>query len=248
MSKPLRELLVRRVLPPVVLQLYRGAGASWRYVTHNEALLEATVFGARPVIGAFLHARTFQLLRYFSRPERGRWALMCSQSRDGDAIAYVEQRLGFRVIRGSSGRGGARALVGMIKALRDSPGLCAGLSIDGSRGPRGIAQSGGLVLAQKTGGVVLPIAASTRQAWVYSRSWDRLAVPRPFAEIHVDVAEPIAVPPDTDAVQLEQLRLRLEQSVLALHAALDRRTGFADSEPLRAPDPVSVAHAVEAKP
>jgi hypothetical protein len=246
MSKPLREVLVRRVLPPLALQLYRGAGASWRYVTHNEALLNATVFGGRPVVGAFLHARTFQLLRYFSRPGRGRWALMCSQSRDGDAIAYVEQGLGFQVVRGSSGRGGARALVGMIKALRDTPGLSGGLSIDGSRGPRGIAQAGGLVLAQKTGGVVLPIAASTRQAWVYRRSWDRLAVPRPFAEIHVDVAEPIAVPAGADAAELERLRLTLENSVLALHAALDRHTGFSDTEPLRAPDPV--AQPLEASP
>ena len=245
MRRPLRELLVRRVLPPVVLQLYRGAGASWRYVSHHEDILRNAVFGGRPVVGAFLHARTFQLLRYFSQPERGRWALMCSQSRDGDAIAYVEQRLGFQVVRGSSGRGGARALVGLIKMLRDSGGLCAGLSIDGSRGPRGIAQPGGLVLAQKTGGVVLPIAASTRQCWVYSRSWDRLAVPKPFAEIHVDVAEPIAVPAGTDAAGIERLRLQLEQSVLALHAALDRHTGFADTEPLRAPAPASATETVE---
>lgn len=237
MHKPVRELLVRRVLPPVVLQLYRGVGASWRYVTHHEDILKGAVLGDRPVVGAFLHARTFQLLRYFSRPGRGRWVLMCSQSRDGDAIAYVEQRLGFQVVRGSSGRGGARALVSLIKLLRDAPGQCAGLSIDGSRGPRGIAQAGGLVLAQKSGGVVLPIAASTRQCWVYGRSWDRLAVPRPFAEIHVDVAEPIAVPADADAAEIERLRLQLEQTVLALHANLDRHTGFADTEPLRAPDP-----------
>ena len=246
MRRSLRELLVRRVLPPLALQLYRGAGSSWRYVTHHEDILRQAVFGGRPVVGAFLHARTFQLLRYFSRPERGRWALMCSQSRDGDAIAYIEQRLGFQVVRGSSGRGGARALVSLIKLLRDSAGLCAGLSIDGSRGPRGIAQPGGLVLAQKTGGVVLPIAASTRHCWVYSRSWDRLAVPRPFAEIHVDVAEPIEVPAGADAAEIERLRQRLEQSVLTLHAALDRHTGFVDTEPLRAPDPPAGAETVEA--
>jgi hypothetical protein len=237
MRKPLRELLVRRVLPPAFLQLYRGVGATWRYVSHNEDILRSAVFGDRPVVGAFLHARTFQLLRYFSRPECGRWALMCSQSRDGDAIAYVEQRLGFQVVRGSSGRGGARALVSLIKLLRDSQGMCAGLSIDGSRGPRGIAQAGGLVLAQKTGGVVLPIAASTRHCWVYGRSWDRLTVPRPFAEIHVDVAEPIPVPASADEAEIERLRLQLERTVLALHTELDRRTGFSDTEPLRAPDP-----------
>jgi lysophospholipid acyltransferase (LPLAT)-like uncharacterized protein len=234
MGKPVRNLLVGRLLPPLVLRLYRTVGRSWRFVTHNEAVLEAALRSGRPVVGAFLHARTFQLLYYFSRPERGRWVLMCSQSRDGDAMAYVEQRLGFRVVRGSSGRGGARALVTLIKAQREQPGLSAGLSIDGSRGPRGVAQPGGLMLAQKTGGLVLPIAASTRDCWIYERSWDRIVVPRPFATIHVDVGEPIEVPPGIDDAAMEALRLRLEQSVLSLHTALDRRTGFTDSEPLQA--------------
>jgi hypothetical protein len=232
--RSMRELLVRRVLPPLVLRLYQGVGASWRYVAHNESILDAALASGRPLVGAFLHARTFTLLRYFSRPGRGKWILMCSQSRDGDAMAYVEQKLGFQVVRGSSGRGGARALVSLIKMQRTDAGLSAGLAIDGSRGPRGIAQPGGLMLAQKTGGLVLPIAASTASCWVYARSWDRLVVPKPFAEIHVDVGEPISVPADADAATMERLRLQLEQSVLAVHAALDRRTGFRDTEPLRA--------------
>jgi hypothetical protein len=233
MAKPLRDLLIRRLLPPLVLQLYRGVGSTWRYVTHNEARLQAVLGSGRPMVGAFLHARTFQLLRYFSRPGRGRWVLMCSQSRDGDAMAYIEQRLGFRVVRGSSGRGGARALVALIKAQREESGLAAGLAIDGSRGPRGVAQPGGLMLAQKTGGLVLPVAASTRHGRVYARSWDRMVVPLPFAEIHVDFGEPIEVPAAADAAELEALRLRLEKSVLAVHTALDQRTGFVDSEPLQ---------------
>ncbi len=230
----LREVIVRRLLPPVMLRVYRSTGRSWRYITHHPERFAVARATQRPLVGAFLHARTFQLLYYFSRPEQGAWVLMCSKSRDGDAMAYVEQRLGFQVVRGSSGQGGARALVSLIKLQRNQPELAAGLSIDGSRGPRGIAQAGGLMLAQKTGGLVVPIAASTRHGWVYTRSWDRIVVPRPFAEIHVDYGEPISVPADASEAQLEQLRLQLEQSVLELHAELDKKTGFADSEPLRA--------------
>jgi lysophospholipid acyltransferase (LPLAT)-like uncharacterized protein len=230
----MREVIVRRLLPPVMLRLYRSVGGSWRYVTHHPERFATARATHRPLVGAFLHARTFQLLYYFSRPDRGDWVLMCSKSRDGDAMAYIEQRLGFQVVRGSSGQGGARALVSLIKLQRSQPDLAVGLSIDGSRGPRGIAQPGGLMLAQKTGGLVVPIAASTVHSWVYRRSWDRIVVPRPFAEIHVDYGEPISVPADASETQLEQLRLQLEQSVLALHAVLDKQTGFADSEPLRA--------------
>jgi lysophospholipid acyltransferase (LPLAT)-like uncharacterized protein len=230
----IREYAMRRLLPPVMLQLYRAVGATWRYQAHNEQRLRECVSGGNAVVGAFLHARTFPLLYFFSRPGRGRWVLMCSQSRDGDAIAYVEHRLGFELVRGSSGRGGARALVALIKKQRNDPALSAGLAIDGSRGPRGVAQVGALALAQKTGGMVLPIAASTRQSWVYRRSWDRLVLPRPFATIHVNIGEPIRVPREADAAALETLRLQLELAVLTLNGETDTLAGFRDSKPLRA--------------
>ena len=100
-----------------------GTRGSWRYVTENEAGSTRCCSGSRPIVGAFLHARTFQLLHYFSQPEHGRWMLMCSPSRDGELMSRLEKGLGFRVVRGSSGSGGARALVQMIKAQREDPRL-----------------------------------------------------------------------------------------------------------------------------
>lgn len=161
---------------------------------------------------------------------------MCSQSRDGEAMARIEEGLGFRVARGSSGKGGARALVEMIKAQRQDPGLNSCLAIDGSRGPRGIAQLGTITLAQKTGSLLLPVAASTREPWRWERSWDRTIIPKPGAHIHVRMAEPIAVPASLDELALEDLRRRLESTLLALHHAADRASGYRDPEPLqRAP-------------
>jgi lysophospholipid acyltransferase (LPLAT)-like uncharacterized protein len=232
-GKPIRGFLLRHVFPPIALWIYRRWGGSWRYVTENEQVLTDLLRGPRPLVGAFLHGRTFQLLYYFSRPERGRWILMCSQSRDGDFMAQVEQGLGFRVARGSSGKGGARALVQMIKGQREDPGLSSCLAVDGSRGPRGIAQFGTLTLTQKTGGVLLPVAASTADAWICGRCWDRNVMPKPNAKIRILIGEPIEVPPGLDAVALEGKRVLLEQRLLAMHTELDARTGFSDSQPLR---------------
>jgi lysophospholipid acyltransferase (LPLAT)-like uncharacterized protein len=232
--KPIRAFLLRRVFPPIALWIYRRWGGSWRYVTENEQVLTDLLQGPRSLVGAFLHGRTFQLLYYFSRPERGRWILMCSQSRDGDFMSQVEQGLGFRVARGSSGKGGARALVQMIKGQRDDPGLSSCLAIDGSRGPRGVAQFGTLTLTQKTGGVLLPVAASTAEAWICGRCWDRNVMPKPNARIRILIGEPIEVPPGLDAAALEVKRALLEQRLLAMHTELDARTGFKDSHPLRA--------------
>lgn len=240
--KPVRRLLFRTVLPPLVTWMYRKLGDTWHYETENKERLIALLHGPRPVVGAFLHGRTFQLLHYFSQPEHGRWMLMCSQSRDGDLMSRVEMGLGFRVVRGSSGRGGARALVQMIKAQREDPGLSSCLAIDGSRGPRGVAQLGTITLTQKTGGVLLPVAASTADGRVCHKCWDRMVIPKRHAKIRILIGEPIEVAPKLDAADEERIRLLLEERLLSMHAALDARTGFRDSQPLKLPAaaPVSI--------
>ena len=231
--------MLTRVLPPVAIWGYRTVGNSWRYTAPNAHILTELNRAGQPVVGAFLHQRTIQLLHYFSSPERGRWILMCSQSRDGELMTKIEEGLGFRVARGSSGKGGARALVEMIKAQREDRGLHSCLAIDGSRGPRGVAQLGVITLAQKTGSLVLPVAASTNDCWVWQKSWDRAVVPKWGADIHVDLGEPFAVPPKLDAEALEALRLKMETGLLAQHRALDARTGFRDSQPMQATPPSS---------
>lgn len=232
--KPIRRWLFTTILPPIAVALYRLLAGSWRYVEVRKHVMDQALAGERPLVGAFLHARTFQLLHYNSRPGHGRWVLMCSQSRDGELMSRVEERLGYRVVRGSSGGGGARALVGMIQTVKREPGWSSCLAVDGSRGPRGVAQAGIVTLAQKTGGLLLPVAASARRSFVYRWSWDRTVIPLPFARVHVVFGTPIEVPSELDAAGLEAVRSTLEQALLALHEEADRLSGFRDEAPLRA--------------
>lgn len=234
-NRPVRKFIVRWLGPPLARCVYRTLGTSWHYVTENEQGLTDLLKGDRPVVGAFLHARTFQLLHYFSRPARGRWMLMCSKSSDGDVMTSVEEGLGYRVARGSSGSGGARALAEMIRAQREDPRLNSCLAVDGSRGPRGIAQLGILTLARKTNGVLLPVAASTNSCWVNQRSWDRTVIPKLGAEIRILIGEPLNVPRNVSEIEAEELRVILQQRLIAMHIDLDARVGFKDSQPLQAP-------------
>jgi lysophospholipid acyltransferase (LPLAT)-like uncharacterized protein len=238
--KPVREFVMRRILPPVARVLYSSMAATWAYTTENEHVLTGLLGSTRPVIGAFLHSRTFQLLPYFSRPNRGRWMLMCSRSRDGDLMASVETGLGYRVARGSSGSGGARALAEMIKAQREDRQLNSCLAVDGSRGPRGVAQLGILTLARKSAGPLLPVAASTAHCRVLN-SWDRTVIPKLGARIHILIGEPMEVPARMDAFQAETLRLELQRRLIAMHHDLDSRIGFADTQPLQIGDVPGVA-------
>jgi lysophospholipid acyltransferase (LPLAT)-like uncharacterized protein len=243
-KRPIRKFIVRWVGPPLARRVYRSLGASWRYVTENESTLTELLQGDRPIVGAFLHARTFQLLDYFSHPERGRWMLMCSRSSDGDIMTSVEESLGYRVARGSSGSGGARALAEMIRAQREDTKLNSCLAVDGSRGPRGIAQLGILTLARKTNGVLLPVAASTSRCWVNRKSWDRTVIPKFRAQIHVLIGQPMLVPRQLDEAQAESLRAELQERLIAMHVDLDSRVGFRDDQPLQLGAPLfEPAHA-----
>ncbi|MBS0421170.1 MAG: lysophospholipid acyltransferase family protein [Proteobacteria bacterium] len=233
-KKPVKQFVVRHILPPIARGVYGGMARTWHYTTENEPILTDLLKGDKPIVGAFLHARTFQLLYYFSRPHRGRWMLMCSKSSDGDLMTKVERGLGYRVARGSSGSGGARALAEMIKAQREDRHLNSCLAVDGSRGPRGIAQLGILTLARKSSGVLLPVAASASKSWILG-SWDRTVIPKPGAQIRILIGEPIELPPKMDEQQAESARLELQRRLIAMHIELDARTGFSDSAPLQAP-------------
>lgn len=232
---PLRRFLMRRVVPALALALIRGLDLTWRYRETGREHLERALASGRSVSGAFLHGRIFPLLAFMARTQNGRWISMCSKSLDGDAMARIEERLGYEVVRGSSGRDGLEAIVDMIRRVRERPGVGACLAVDGSRGPRGRVQGGIVSLAQRTGGQILPVTASARPAAILKRAWDRTLLPLPFARVEVVYGEPLPVPPRLRAPELARLRAELEERLVALQAEADRRAGFGDSEPVRAP-------------
>jgi hypothetical protein len=231
----LRRFLMRRVVPWPTVTLIRLLDWSWRYRQSGREHLEAGLAAGRPLVGAFLHGRSLALLRFMSRPHNGRWLSMCSKSLDGDAMARVEEALGYEVVRGSSGRDGLQAIVDMIRRVRADPGLGSCLAVDGSRGPRGRVQGGILSLAQRTGGLILPVTLSARPAIVFRKAWDRTLLPLPFARVDVVFGELLEVPAKARGPELERLRLTLEGCLVALQAEADRLSGRRDPEPVVAP-------------
>lgn len=224
---------MRWVVPPLALGLIRLLDWSWRYQEFHRERLESCLSSSRPLVAGFLHGRTFALLRSMSRPRNGRWLSMCSKSLDGDAMARIEERLGFEVVRGSSGTDGLQAIVDLIKRVRRDPGLGSCLAVDGSRGPRGRVQGGIISLAQRTGGVLLPITASAKPAYIFSRAWDRTLLPLPFARVTIVYGEAMEVPERLTSVQFAALVTELETRMLALQAEADGYSGQGDPLPVR---------------
>ena len=229
-----KRWLVRYFAPEaayVVLTLLR---ASWRVRETGREHFDRVVASGRGPVVAFLHGRAMMLLNTVRGRRRGQWLSMCSKSLDGDGMARLEERLGFGVIRGSSGRDGLQAIVDMIRIMRDQPGVGACLAVDGSRGPRGVVQGGIVSLAQRTGGVIVPVTIGARPAWIFRKSWDRTLLALPFARVEVVFGEPIEVPAKLRAVEFTRLCTGLEERFVALQAQSDRQSGFGDSEPVRA--------------
>ncbi|MEM6704094.1 MAG: lysophospholipid acyltransferase family protein [Acidobacteriota bacterium] len=223
-----KRVLMRHVVPFVALNLLRLLDLTWRYRLLHRERLQACLDADEPVVAAFLHGRTFALLRHMTRPKNGRWQSMCSKSLDGDAMTKVEEGLGLKVVRGSSGTDGLEAIVEMIRNARDDRGLGSCLAIDGSRGPRGRVQGGIVSLAVRCGGAILPVTASAKPAFVFRRAWDRTLLPLPFARVVIAFGEPIEVPRRPKSAQTEEIRRKLEEELVVLQAEADVESGWSD--------------------
>lgn len=171
----------------------------------------------RGIVFTCWHNRVF-LATWFWR--RRRIVVMTSQSFDGEYIARLIQRFGYGAARGSSSRGAGRALLLMVRCLRE--GLDTAFTIDGPRGPRYIAKRGATLVAHRTGALILPFHVSSDHYWTV-HSWDGFQVPKPFSRAVVLIGQPIAVRPAADETEIESVQARLQSSLDHLRAEGDRR-------------------------
>jgi len=192
----------------------RALGATYRWRTRGLEHYDAIVASGKQPILAFWHGRILPATYFFRN--RG-IVVMISLNFDGEWIGRTIQRFGYGLARGSTSRGGSRALVQMRREL--SQGRPAGFALDGPRGPARVAQPGAVFLAGATGSPILPFHFEADRFWTAGR-WDQTQVPKPFARVGLAVGEPMFVP-DTDETTIERCRRDLETRL----AALETRAG-----------------------
>lgn len=118
--------------------------------------------------------------------------VMISASKDGELASGTAVKLGYEVVRGSSHRGGQRALKQMLRLLND--GHPAAITVDGPKGPAKTVKDGIVELARLKKMCILPLRLKTQKFWFFSKSWDQFRVPKPFTKIEVEYGNPILVP------------------------------------------------------
>lgn len=181
--------------------LIRLLASTWRYAVRDEQNLRAVRAGPAPFIFSIWHGQLLPLLWH----HRGQGVhILVSEHKDGELIARFAESIGYGTIRGSSSRGAASALLGLVRALRE--GSEVGITPDGPRGPACSYAPGAAVAASKAGALILPMAAQCDRAW-HLKSWDRFTIPKPFARVTVAYGAPVRLPDDARAAAAETARL-----------------------------------------
>ena len=190
--------------------LLNALGHTLRWRVEGLHHLDAIRASGRQPVMAFWHGRILSATFYFRR--RG-IVVITSENFDGEWIARIIERFGYGTARGSTSRGGRRAMLQLVRDMQQ--GKAAGFTLDGPRGPARVAQPGALWLARTTGNPVLPFHLEASRAWMLG-SWDRTQIPKPFSTVALVVGEPMNVAADATDEQLEAARMELESRLLAL--------------------------------
>jgi lysophospholipid acyltransferase (LPLAT)-like uncharacterized protein len=195
--------------------LLRALGSTWTWKVSGAGHVEAITSRGLHPIHAFWHGRILPATLYFQR--RG-IVVITSENYDGEWIARIITRFGYGTARGSTSRGGPRALLQLVREVK-SKGVA--FTLDGPRGPAEIAQPGAVWLSKATGNPLLPFHCEAASSWTM-KSWDRTQVPKPFTTVAMAIREPIYVPRDAGETALAGFNQRLQVSLAEARAECQR--------------------------
>ena len=176
-----------KLLLPVGMFLAALLARSWRIRVRNAGGWQRLRADGKPWVFALWHSTL--LPSAFQHRGEG-IAVLVSQHRDGELIARVLAAWGNPTVRGSTTRGGSRALLAMIKELES--GVVVAVTPDGPRGPALQFQPGALIAAQRAKVPVIPIIVDADRAWRL-KSWDRFMIPKFFARVTFTYGDPTMV-------------------------------------------------------
>jgi lysophospholipid acyltransferase (LPLAT)-like uncharacterized protein len=169
-----------------------------------------------------------------------RWkgAVLVDNSRDGDWASALLERIGCRVVRGSSLRGGVKALKGLCDVLTLSEGP-AGIVVDGPLGPPGRAKGGVIQCARLTSRPVQALAAEASSRVTIRGSWSKIYIPLPFSRVTIALDEPLpgvegsgaAAVGDLAAKLSERLSVMRERALAACRSAVKLSISDASASP-----------------
>ncbi|SJZ47334.1 lysophospholipid acyltransferase family protein [Selenihalanaerobacter shriftii] len=173
----------------------------------NDKLEELKAEG-KSLIFTFWHGKMLVPIYYFRR--KGYYGL-ASQSRDGEYISRVLQKLGWKVVRGSTSKGSVKSLLKLIKTLRKGNHIA--ITPDGPRGPRHKTKPGTVYLAKKSNSVIIPVGVALSKRKVIN-SWDRFHLPYLFAKAVLFFGEAVEIESDINQSEIEKKVAKVDKHLM----------------------------------
>lgn len=184
---------------------------NYRVVYHDRSADPISPECRKPHLYLFWHE--YILFPLYVR-EHSYLTMLLSAHRDADILSEVATRMGFYFVRGSTRRGGDRAIRALFAAGRSRH---LAITPDGPRGPRRTMAPGAIYLASRLGTPIVAIGFGYDRPWRMN-SWDRFAIPRPFSRARAIVSRPIVVPPDLSREGIEEYRTKIQNLLNELTA------------------------------
>lgn len=160
------------------------------YLTNKKKFhLEGEVL-KKPFILAFWHGESLfaplAFKKIFGLPVKS----IISDHRDGEIARKTVEYFGIGSIRGSTNKGGAKALIGAIREFK--AGSCIAITPDGPKGPFHSIAGGIVLLSQKLDADIVVFTSCPKKYWQL-RSWDKYKIPKPFGEIDFYYSQPFKI-------------------------------------------------------
>jgi lysophospholipid acyltransferase (LPLAT)-like uncharacterized protein len=200
----------------LIAGLYGGTALTWRLKELGRADLKPKGDGK---IYAHWHGDELLMLRL---GQFSGMAVMASRSKDGELMKWVLKLLGFRVVRGSSSKGGAGGLKGLLDFVAKTDAHTS-LAVDGPRGPIYEVKPGILALAQKTGKPIVPVVGAAGWRFVFKKAWNQCYLPLPFSSCVAIYGEPIWISPTATDAELEKAKEDLKNSLISLKGQAEEK-------------------------
>jgi lysophospholipid acyltransferase (LPLAT)-like uncharacterized protein len=212
----LNRLIYRRIFVYIGLLIVKIISSTYRTkVIKPEIELDVLRRGQVPIYASW-HQRFFPGITFFAK--RKPISIMISQSKDGEFISRIVNQLGWHSVRGSSSRGGKKALR-QIYTLAQKGYKIAHI-VDGPKGPRGVVKPGLLIISKASGMPIIPTITSAEKKWKFN-SWDRFIVPKPFSRVIIRFGDEINIPENLQGPAFENKRSFIEYTLKELYDETD---------------------------
>ncbi len=163
---------------------------TWRIKINGE-------FPGKPAIIAFWHGFMLPAWKVFE--DKGPFGVV-SLSKDGQLLSSLLTKWGFRLIRGSSSKGGKEVLGEILAAAGNNYVL---ITPDGPHGPRYQMKAGAVVASHKSGVPLYLCGIKIKNAKTFKKSWDHFVLPLPFSSIEINFSHSLKIPEKASRNEIE---------------------------------------------